>query len=125
MIVCKRVYRPAVPEDGYRVLVDRLWPRGVSRERARLQCWCRDIAPSDALRRWYHAHPDQWDDFAARYRDELALKGDLARDLVGLAAEGVVTLLFASTAEERNNAIVLRDHLRHRLEEMGDADAQH
>lgn len=120
----KRIYRAARVSDGNRVLVDRLWPRGMSKDRARLHSWCREIAPSDELRRWYHAHPDQWEDFATRYRDELALKGDLARDLAGLAADGVLTLLYASTAEERNNAIVLRDHLRHRLEEMGDADAQ-
>lgn len=116
----KRIYRAARVSDGKRVLVDRLWPRGLSKDRARLHSWCRDIAPSDELRRWYHAHPDQWEEFADRYRQELALKDDLARDLADLAAEGVVTLLFASTAETRNNAVVLRDHLRQRLDKIAE-----
>lgn len=121
----KRIYRAARVSDGKRVLVDRLWPRGLSKDRARLHSWCREIAPSDDLRRWYHAHPDQWEDFVHRYRHELTLKDDLTRDLASMAVDGVLTLLYASTAEERNNAIVLRDHLRHRLEEIVDADAQH
>lgn len=121
----KRIYRAARVSDGKRVLVDRLWPRGMSKDRARLHSWCREIAPSDDLRRWYHAHPDQWEDFVARYRHELTLKDDLTSDLASMAVDAVLTLLFASSAETRNNAIVLRDHLRHRLEEMGDADARH
>lgn len=111
----KRIYRAVRVSDGARVLVDRLWPRGLSKDRARLHSWCRDIAPSDGLRRWFHANPADWETFAARYRDELAQKDDLLRGLVQLAGDGVVTLLFASKEEERNNATVLRDLLRERL----------
>lgn len=111
----KRIYRAVRVSDGARVLVDRLWPRGLSKDRARLHSWCRDLAPSDGLRRWFHANPADWETFAARYRDELAQKDDLLRGLVRLAEEGVVTLLFASKEEERNNATVLRDLLRERL----------
>ena len=111
----KRIYRAVRVSDGARVLVDRLWPRGLSKDRARLHSWCRDIAPSDGLRRWFHANPADWETFAARYRDELAQKDDLLHGLVQLAGDGVVTLLFASKEEERNNATVLRDLLRERL----------
>lgn len=111
----KRIYRAVRVSDGARVLVDRLWPRGLSKDRARLHSWCRAIAPSDGLRRWFHANPADWETFAARYRDELAQKDDLLRGLVQLAGDGVVTLLFASKEEERNNATVLRDLLRERL----------
>lgn len=111
----KRVYRAPRVSDGARVLVDRLWPRGLAKDRARLHSWCRDIAPSDELRHWYHADPARWPDFAARYRDELAARPDLVRALADLAAEGAVTLLFASKEEERNNAAVLRDYLRQRI----------
>ncbi len=111
----KRVYRAARVSDGMRVLVDRLWPRGVAKERARLSCWMKDIAPSDDLRRWFHDNPDQWAEFRARYGTELAEKDDLLRELAGYARQGVVTLLYASKDEAHNNAVVLRDHLRERL----------
>lgn len=111
----KRVYRAARVSDGMRVLVDRLWPRGVAKERARLSCWMKDIAPSDDLRRWFHHNPDQWAEFRARYGTELAEKDDLLRELAGYARQGVVTLLYASKDEAHNNAVVLRDHLRERL----------
>ena len=120
----KRIYRAARVSDGKRVLVDRLWPRGMSKDRARLHSWCREIAPSDELQRWYHAHPDQWEDFVDLYRHELTLKDDLTRDLATMAVDGVLTLLFAASAETRNNATVLRDHLRQHHEKMGDPDAR-
>ena len=120
----KRIYRAARVSDGNRVLVDRLWPRGLSKDRARLHSWCREIAPSDDLRRWYHAHPDRWEDFVDRYQHELTQKDDLARDLASMALDGVLTLLFASRVETRNNATVLRDHLRQHLELTGDPDAR-
>jgi len=115
----KRIYRAARVSDGTRILVDRLWPRGVARDRARLFDWCKDIAPSDALRHWFHANPGQWQDFSTRYRAELAARGDLVRALAGYAQDGVVTLLYASKDEDHNNAIVLRDYLRQCLEEEG------
>ena len=120
----KRIYRAARVSDGNRVLVDRLWPRGISKDRARLHSWCREIAPSDELRRWYHTHPDRWEDFVGRYQHELTQKDDLARDLAGMARDGMLTLLFAASAETRNNATVLRDHLRQHLEKKGDPDVR-
>ena len=112
----KRIYRAARISDGKRILVDRLWPRGVAKDRARLFDWCKEIAPSDALRHWFHDHRDQWQAFATLYEAELADREELVRDLAGHAREGVVTLLYASKDEEHNNAVVLRDCLRRRLE---------
>ncbi|MGR3570524.1 DUF488 domain-containing protein [Brevirhabdus sp.] len=112
----KRIYRAARISDGRRILVDRLWPRGVAKDRARLFSWERDIAPSDALRRWFHAHPDLWQDFVTRYRAELAARDDLVAALAGQARDGVVTLLYAAKDEDHNNAVVLQDCLRRRLD---------
>lgn len=112
----KRIYRAARVSDGKRILVDRLWSRGVAKARARLFDWCKDIAPSDTLRRWFHANPDQWQDFVTRYRAELATREDLVCELAGYAQGDIVTLLYASKDEEHNNAIVLRDCLRQWLE---------
>ncbi|WP_417606849.1 DUF488 domain-containing protein [Primorskyibacter flagellatus] len=108
----KRVYRAARVSDGKRILVDRLWPRGVAQDRARLFNWCKDIAPSDGLRHWFHANPDHWQGFRTRYEAELATRDDLTRELTGYARDDVVTLLYASKDEEHNNAIVLRNYLR-------------
>ncbi|GKY87476.1 DUF488 domain-containing protein [Sinisalibacter aestuarii] len=112
----KRIYRAPRMSDGKRILIDRLWPRGVAQDRARLFRWCREIAPSDELRHWFHGHPDRWQEFGTRYRAELAAHDDLARELAGYARDGVVTLLYASKDEAHNNAIVLRDYLRGWLE---------
>lgn len=109
MIRVKRVYDPPAPEDGARILVDRLWPRGLTKEAARLDDWAKALAPSDALRRWYHADPEAWDEFRTRYRAELATV-EAAAALAALrrrAREGTVTLLFASKNLARNNADAL------------------
>jgi uncharacterized protein YeaO (DUF488 family) len=109
----KRVRDEPSPEDGFRVLVDRLWPRGVSKERARLDLWLKDVAPSTELRTWFHAGPDRFDEFAVRYRDELAGNPalDRLRDLV--AAHPVVTLLYGAGApRDRNHAAVLAEVIR-------------
>ncbi len=119
----KRIYRAARVSDGKRVLVDRLWPRGIAKDRARLFSWCKEVAPSDNLRNWFHAHPEQWEEFAARYRGELRAKDELTSELAAHADEGVVTLLYASRNEEKNNAVVLRDVLRQRIEEGVTKDA--
>ena len=111
----KRVYRAARVSDGRRILVDRLWPRGVSKDRARLDRWCKEIAPSDALRHWFHAGPQDWDEFERRYRAELAAQPGMLRELVALTATDVVTLLFVSKDEERNNAAVLAEVLREEI----------
>ncbi|WP_353186006.1 DUF488 domain-containing protein [Bosea sp. (in: a-proteobacteria)] len=107
-ISIKRVYEPAAPQDGIRILVDRLWPRGVSKDRVDL--WLRDIAPSDALRHEFHGHPDQWDAFRAAYAAELGSAPAQAAlaTLTEKLAEGPVTLLYAAREEHHNNAEALR-----------------
>ncbi len=109
----KRIYRAARISDGKRILVDRLWPRGVSKDRARLEAWVKEIAPSDDLRRWFHDNPDRFDAFRDRYLRELAAKDDVAGDLAAYAQDGIVTLLYASKDEEKNNAVVLQAFLHH------------
>lgn len=109
--VIKRVYEPASPDDGYRVLVDRLWPRGVSKERARLDEWLRDVAPSASLRRWFGHDPARWDEFRRRYAAELASHADLLDALRRRARRGRVTLLFGARDTEHNDAVALRDIL--------------
>ncbi|MFD2857963.1 DUF488 domain-containing protein [Seohaeicola zhoushanensis] len=113
----KRIYRAARVSDGKRILIDRLWPRGITRDRARLASWCREIAPSDSLRRWFHAHPDGWAEFEKRYQSELATRHELVRELAGLAREGIITLLFGAKDEEHNNAIALRNYIRRQMNE--------
>jgi uncharacterized protein YeaO (DUF488 family) len=113
-VVLKRVYEPASPRDGSRVLVDRLWPRGVSKEAAHLKLWLKEVAPSDELRQWYHAHPAQWPKFRDRYMEELSAPESAAAlaQLHKLAAKSkTLTLLFASRELERNNATVLKELL--------------
>ena len=109
MITMKRIYEPYVPEDGYRVLVERLWPRGVSKATAHLDAWERAIAPSDALRRWYGHDPDKWEEFQARYVRELETpEAEAVLDaLVARARQESVTLLYAAHASEISNAAVL------------------
>lgn len=104
----KRIYEVPEPQDGLRVLVDRLWPRGVSKERARVDRWERDIAPSDELRRWFGHDPARWPEFKERYLAELEGKRELLVELSDAAQRGRVTLLFAAADEERNNAVVLK-----------------
>ena len=108
----KRVYRAARVSDGKRILVDRVWPRGVAKDRARLSLWCKEIAPSNELRLWFHDHPEQWQTFCTRYQVELGVHENLVRNLARYACAGVVTLLYASKNEAENNASVLRDYLR-------------
>jgi uncharacterized protein YeaO (DUF488 family) len=110
----KRAYEPASPGDGMRVLVDRLWPRGVSREQLAVDFWLKDVAPSGALRRWYGHKPDRWESFAAKYRGELAQRADLLRLLDELRRRGHVTLLYGARDAARNNAVVLREVLEER-----------
>jgi len=113
-IAIKRVYEAASRTDGARVLVDRLWPRGLSKERAQVDEWLRDLAPSDALRRWYHARPDHWLMFRKKYFKELAQleTEDALRQLYHLAHKRKrLTLLFASKNETHNNAAVLKELL--------------
>jgi len=113
-VVLKRVYEPPSSHDGVRVLVDRLWPRGLSKERAKLKLWLKEVAPSDDLRKWYHARPTQWRKFREKYLEELSSPEALAalEQLHRLAAAGkTLTLLFASHNTDRNNATVLKELL--------------
>lgn len=103
----KRVYEAPADGDGKRVLVDRLWPRGVSRERAQLDWWARELAPSDGLRRWFAHDPAKYPEFVRRYRRELVGKPEL-ETLRRLAAEGAVTLLYAAKDERHNQARALQ-----------------
>lgn len=114
MIALKRAYDPASLSDGVRVLVDRLWPRGLTKERAKIDEWLRDLAPSDTLRKWYHARPSQWMNFRKRYLAELCAPEATAalEKLYALANHrSRLTLVYASKMTERNNATVLKDLL--------------
>jgi uncharacterized protein YeaO (DUF488 family) len=113
-VLVKRVYEKPARGDGTRVLVDRLWPRGLSKDRAAVDAWMRELAPSEELRKWFHAHPDDWLTFRKRYLKELARDeaSALLDELYKLATRRKrLTLLFASRNTERNNAVVLRDLL--------------
>ena len=111
MFRIKRVYEEPATEDGKRILVDRLWPRGVSKEAARIDEWLKEIAPSDELRKWFGHDPARWEEFRERYRRELEAKTELLGHLRTVARKGAVTLLFAAKDEEHNNAVVLKEML--------------
>jgi uncharacterized protein YeaO (DUF488 family) len=111
----KRVYEPPAPDDGFRVLIDGLWPRGISRERAALDLWARELAPSEALRRWYGHEPERFDEFDRRYRAELAEQRGRLTELRRRARAGRVTIVFAARDAEHSNATVLTDVLRRGL----------
>jgi uncharacterized protein YeaO (DUF488 family) len=109
----KRVYDKANRADGTRVLVDRLWPRGLSKQTAAIDRWLRDLAPSNELRKWYHANEEAWPVFRKQYMKELAAAeaGAALQQLYDLVRQGKVTLLYSSRNEARNNAVVLKDLL--------------
>jgi uncharacterized protein YeaO (DUF488 family) len=111
----KRAYEPATPSDGYRILVDRLWPRGLSKERAAIDEWMRDVAPSAELRRWFGHDPEKWPEFQRRYRQELGTRSDLVRDIARRASRGSVTLVYGARDEAHNDAVVLAAVVRARL----------
>jgi uncharacterized protein YeaO (DUF488 family) len=109
----KRVYDPAEPGDGYRVLIDHVWPRGVSRERAKLDEWARELAPSDELRKWFDHVPERFEEFRFRYRDELNDHREQVDELRRRARKGPLTIVYAARDREHNNAVVLAELLRH------------
>jgi uncharacterized protein YeaO (DUF488 family) len=111
-IFLKRAYEEPSPEDGYRVLVDRLWPRGISKEEANLDKWLKDAAPSDELRKEFHHDRSRWAEFRKRYLSELKSHREELRPLALQAGSGRVTLVYAGRDEKRNNAVVLRQYLR-------------
>jgi uncharacterized protein YeaO (DUF488 family) len=109
----KRIYDPAEPGDGYRILIDHIWPRGVSRERARLDEWARELAPSAELRKWFDHDPTRFAEFRTRYRDELADQTDRLEELRRRASDGPLTILYAARDQEHNDAVVLVELLNH------------
>lgn len=109
----KRVYDPVASDDGVRVLVDRLWPRGLRKADAAIDRWMKDIAPSTELRRWFGHDPERWPAFHRRYSEELLKQAVAVDELRELARDGRVTLLFAAHDEAHNDAVVLRDALLH------------
>jgi len=111
-ILLKRVYDEPDPGDGYRVLVDRLWPRGVTTEAVRLDAWLKDTGPSEGLRRAFHEGELDWPEFRRRYLAELKAHRDTLRPLARRAHEEPVTLVFGARDRARNNAVVLRSYLR-------------
>jgi uncharacterized protein YeaO (DUF488 family) len=121
----KRAYEPAEAADGYRVLIDRLWPRGVSKEQAHLDEWARELAPSSELRRWFGHDPARFAEFRRRYEDELADQEEKLRELRRRAGSGTLTLVYGARDTEHNDAVVLaellgrRSSLRSAREEQG------
>ena len=111
----KRAYEPATPSDGYRVLIDRLWPRGVSRERARLDEWDKDLAPSADLRTWFGHDPARFEEFRRRYVEELRPQRARLAELRRRARDGTLTLVYAAADAEHNDAVVLAELLRRGL----------
>lgn len=114
MIKVKRVYELPAPEDGKRFLVERLWPRGLKKEELQLDGWLKEVAPSDALRKWFGHEPKKWEEFQRRYFHELEAKPEAWQPLLEAARHGDVTLLFSAKDESHNNAVALRRFLETR-----------
>jgi uncharacterized protein YeaO (DUF488 family) len=108
----KRAYEPPASSDGYRVLIDRLWPRGVSKQEAQLDEWARELAPSSELRRWFGHDPAKFDEFRRRYHEELAAHQEKLRELRRQADERTLTLVYGARDTEHNDAVVLAELLR-------------
>lgn len=118
-LVVKRAYEPAVPADGYRVLVDRLWPRGLQKDTAALDLWIKELAPSTELRRWYGHEPSRWEAFRHRYASELDAAVEYWRPLLARAARHRVTLLYGARDNDHNNAVALKTYLETYLSAHG------
>ncbi len=111
-VAVKRVYEKPAGEDGYRVLVDKIWPRGVAKEEAEVDEWLKDIAPSSELRKWFHEDPTRWAEFRRRYLSELKEYREELRRLAERAKKERVTLVFGSKDREHNNAVVVKQYLK-------------
>jgi uncharacterized protein YeaO (DUF488 family) len=115
MIQIARIYEPAQKGDGWRVLVDRLWPRGIKKENAQVDLWMKDIAPSEALREWFGHEPERWTEFQQRYKAELSKKKELVAELKRAEKmHGTLTLLFGARDKEHNQAVVLLHKLKNK-----------
>ena len=111
MIKIKRIYDTPAEDDGFRILVDRLWPRGLTKEKAKVDLWLKEIAPSDQLRKWYAHDPKKWAEFRKRYFSDLDTKRELVNQIVQKTKEGDVTLLYSSKEEKINNAVALKEYI--------------
>jgi uncharacterized protein YeaO (DUF488 family) len=109
----KRAYEHPTPDDGTRILVERLWPRGLSKQRAAVDLWMKNVAPSPELRRWFNHEPTRWNEFQRRYRAELRQKLDVVKELGEKCRDRTVTFVYAARDEEHNAALVLKDYLEH------------
>jgi uncharacterized protein YeaO (DUF488 family) len=115
IIKIKRVYEKYKKDDGFRILIDRLWPRGLSKKKSKVDLWLKDIAPSNELRKWFSHDPKKWADFKMKYKKELKCKLDLLRKVEQIEEEkGIVTLLYSAKDKEHNNAMVLKEILKNR-----------
>ena len=114
-IELKRAYDRAAESDGYRVLVDRIWPRGVAKEDLQVDAWLKDLAPSAGLRKWFRHDPAKWDEFKQRYAGELEQRSDALEQLLERARTCRVTLVFGAKDTEHNNAVALKEYLDRRL----------
>jgi uncharacterized protein YeaO (DUF488 family) len=110
-IKIKRAYESPNDTDGYRILVDRLWPRGISKEKAKVDFWPKDLAPSTELRRWYGHDPEKWSEFKSRYFAELDGNPELIKELLKYARKGPVTFVYSSKEQRLNNAVALKDYI--------------
>ena len=113
-IKIKRVYEEPDPGDGSRILVDRLWPRGMTKEKARVDLWLKEVAPSSELRKWFAHEPEKWKKFRVHYETELRHNEHLLEMLVRKARQGPITLLYAARDEKHNEALVLKEFLERR-----------
>ena len=110
-IQVKRAYEPAAPSDGFRILVDRLWPRGISKAKAQIDLWLKEVAPSPELRTWFGHDPAKWKEFRSRYLTELRRKSEEIDQIRAKARVGTVTLVYAAKDEQHNDAVVLLDRI--------------
>ncbi|EPI40835.1 DUF488 domain-containing protein [Gardnerella vaginalis] len=116
IVQIKRVYECADNDDGFRILVDRLWPRGLSKERAHINEWCKDIAPTTELRRWFHHDSERFDEFSHRYVDELDANGEAVEHIIALCNQySTITLVYAAKNPSINHALVLQHYLQNLL----------
>ena len=115
MIKIKRAYEKPSKEDGYRILIDRLWPRGVSKDEAKIDLWLKEISPSNELRKWFSHDPRKWEDFKFKYRDELKEKTEFIKELKKIEKEKkIITLVYSAKDQEHNDVVVLNEILKNR-----------
>jgi uncharacterized protein YeaO (DUF488 family) len=112
VVKAKRIYEPPSKDDGYRIFVERLWPRGFTKERARFDLWFKDITPSPELHKWFHHDPERWNEFKKKYRKELEKSGMLLELKRIIREKKIVDLVYSTKSEEHNNAIILIEFLK-------------